>query len=268
MVLGAALEREIPSADDGLRVAELLGVPDNAAPTSEPGAEQTAAEPSSHAGERPVGAAAVLPDGDDEARYSPQAPRPRSRRRSWAAVILAVVVVGAALASAYAWTRTQFYVGVAGTQVAIFQGLDENLPGVRLSRLFEVQPLAVSALPPYYQERVRASIDVASLSAARQTVGELTTAARRCAQAAPSAPPRVLPSPAASTAARPSTAAAATSTAIPNTVRPSTVRPSTVPPGTVRTTAAARPTGAQTSASRPSPTSLASSESATPGPDC
>ena len=45
--------------------------------------------------------------------------------------------------------------------MAIYQGLPESVPGVPLSEVYEVQPLAVSELPPYYQEQVRANIEVA-----------------------------------------------------------------------------------------------------------
>ena len=55
-----------------------------------------------------------------------------------------LLVAGAGLGAAYAWTRTQFYVGVAGDQVAIYQGLADAVPVVPLSRVYEVQPLAVS----------------------------------------------------------------------------------------------------------------------------
>ena len=125
----------------------------------------------------------------DEERYLPQPPRKRRFLRPLVAVLVLALVVGAGLASAYAWTRTQFYVGADHDQVAIFQGLNQSLPGVSLSRLYEVQPLAVSALPPYYQERVRASIDVPDLNGARLTITELADAARRCSQVPPSAGP-------------------------------------------------------------------------------
>ena len=50
-----------------------------------------------------------------------------------------------------------------------------------LSRVYEVQQLAVSELPPFYQEQVKANIDVPSLDSARATVAELTEAAKTCA---------------------------------------------------------------------------------------
>jgi protein phosphatase len=96
-------------------------------------------------------------------------------------VLVLLLVVAAAVSTAYAWTRTQYFVGVAGEQVAIYQGLSERVPGGQLAHVYEVQPLTVNELPPYYQDKVRAGIDVSSLESARQTVTELTEAARRCA---------------------------------------------------------------------------------------
>ena len=126
---------------------------------------------------------------DDESRYSPQAPgRRRLRRPLVGLLVLLLVLAGPGWASAYAWTRTQFYVGAAGEQVAIYQGLADSLPGIPLSRVYRVQPLALAALPPYYQDRVRGNIEVPSLESARATVAELTAAAERCATPPPTTP--------------------------------------------------------------------------------
>jgi PPM family protein phosphatase len=51
----------------------------------------------------------------------------------------------------------------------------------------------VSELPPFYQEQVKANIDVSSLDSARATVAELSEAARRCASPEPTASPRPTP---------------------------------------------------------------------------
>lgn len=94
---------------------------------------------------------------------------------------------------AYGWTRTQYFVGADQDKVAIFQGLPEGLPGLSLSRVYEIQQLAVSELPPFYQEQVKANIDVPSLDSARATVAELTEAAKTCASPQPTTSPRPRP---------------------------------------------------------------------------
>ena len=121
------------------------------------------------------------PPTDDEERYDPQAPHQRRFRKPLIGLLLLALIAVAGLGTAYAWTRTQYFVGADRDKVAIFQGLSENLPGLSLSRVYEVQQLAVSELPPFYQEQVKAKIDVASLNSARVTIAELTAAAQRCA---------------------------------------------------------------------------------------
>jgi PPM family protein phosphatase len=119
--------------------------------------------------------------GDDEERYSPQAPHQRRFRRPLIGLLVLLVVAVAGLGLAYGWTRTQYFVGADQDKVAIFQGLPERLPGLSLSQLYEVQQLTVNELPPFYQEQVKANIGVSSLDSARATVAELTEAARTCA---------------------------------------------------------------------------------------
>ena len=167
VVLGAAGERPIP---------ELNG----ARPT---------AGAANQGGDQPP-PPTVAPEPDDEARYSPRAPGRRRWVRSLAALVALVLVAGAGLGAAYAWTRTQFFVGADGEQVAIYQGLADAAP---LARVYEVQPLALSALPRYYADQVRSNIEVANLDAARAAVAALTDAANRCATQPPTPTPRPTP---------------------------------------------------------------------------
>lgn len=162
---------------------------------------------------------------DDEERYSPQAPHHGRIRRPVIGVLVLVLVAVAGLGMAYAWTRTQYFVGADRDKVAIFQGLSESIPGLSLSRVYEVQQLTVGELPPFYQEQVRARIDVPSLDSARATVAELGEAAKRCTpqpttSARPSASPRskASPTPSKKTAGKPTPqpSAPATDQAEPN----------------------------------------------------
>ncbi len=52
-----------------------------------------------------------------------------------------------------------------------------------------MQQLTVAELPPYYRDKVEAKIDVSSLESARQTVAELSEAAKRCQAQQPSGKP-------------------------------------------------------------------------------
>ena len=102
-------------------------------------------------------------------------------------------MAAAGLGAGYAWTRTQYFVGAAGDQVAIYQGLPDGIPGLQLSQVYEVQDLPVASLPPYYQAQVTAGIEVASVDAARVTVEQLREMARRCAQPTPAPTPDAQP---------------------------------------------------------------------------
>jgi protein phosphatase len=152
---------------------------------------------------------AAPPGGEDEARYSPQLPHQRRLLRPLVGVLLLLLVAAAGLGTAYAWTRTQYYVGGAGNQVAIYQGLPERVV-IPLSRVYEVQPLPLASLPPFYAEQVQAGIEVSSLASARQAVAELTEASRRCTGGEPTATPT--PKPSATGSAKPSPAPSAVST--------------------------------------------------------
>lgn len=226
-VLGAASERDIPAVETRMRTPSTdagdgLGA-DDVIDDSEDTLISTRASAD-------VGVEPPQAETEDEARYNPQPPGKRRIARPLLGLVALLLVAAAGLGSAWAWTRTQFYVGAANDQVAIFQGLSDSLPGIPLSRIYEVQPLAVSALPPYYQERVRSRIDVASLTAARQTVTQLTEAAKRCAiQTAPAATPTPSPSGSATTTPRPTPVSSATPGSTPST-RPSATGSATSDP--------------------------------------
>ena len=128
------------------------------------------------------------PDGDDledEDRYAPQPPSRRRWARPLILTLVVVLVLAAASGAGFAWTRTQYYVGADNDAVAIFQGLNESVPGLPLSRVYEVQRLALHDLPPYYQGMVRDGIETGTLDSARATVIQLKQTAARCATTPP-----------------------------------------------------------------------------------
>jgi protein phosphatase len=201
VVLGAAAEREL-SPGSAVGATRPGGrVQDESVqhePVQDEAVQHEAARDAAELGERvgaaSPGTAAPVTAGEDEARYSPQPPHQRRLRRPLLGLLLLLLVAAAGLGTAYAWTRTQYYVGNAGEQVAIYQGLPERVV-IPLSRVYEVQPLTLAALPDFYAEQVRAGIEVSSLASARQAVTELTEASKRCAAGEPTATPTPKPSP-------------------------------------------------------------------------
>ncbi|MFY0409659.1 PP2C family protein-serine/threonine phosphatase [Solicola sp. PLA-1-18] len=121
-------------------------------------------------------------DVDPEAvRYAPQAPsRWRWLRRG---VILAVVVLVLVVAArwAYGWSQDQYFVAESDGRVAIFQGVQADVPLLDLERVHEVTDVTVDSLPTFGQQQVRSGIEASSLADARRSVQNLQEIAARCA---------------------------------------------------------------------------------------
>jgi serine/threonine protein phosphatase PrpC len=239
-VLGAAAERNIPAVPR--RSPLVPGFTDDGDADDEPStAPRSATSPSP-------------PAADDESRYAPGPPAKRRFVRTLLVGLAVLLVTAAGLGAGYAWTRTQYFVGAAGDQVAIYTGLPDSIPGLSLSQVYEVQHLPVASLPPYYQAQVTAGIEVASLEAARATVEQLQQTAARCAPS-PNATPTSTATPTGT--ATPKSAATPRSTTTPK----STATPKST--GTPRSTATPRSTvsagaTANGSAATPSRTTSAS----------
>lgn len=112
--------------------------------------------------------------------------------------LVPVLVLVAGGGAWYGYTQTQFFVGPNQANVAVYQGVPDQALGLPLSTLLETDSTLIENLPPYYAERVRANIRVASLQAARTTVVELRQKAAECiaqreARARATAPPSPVP---------------------------------------------------------------------------
>jgi protein phosphatase len=186
VVLGAAAERDIPSVPR--RTSLVPGLPTDEDDEDDDEEDDTPAN-----GTEATVAKAPPATRDDESRYAPGPPARRPIVRTLLVGLAILLVAAAGLGAGYAWTRTQYFVGAAGEQVAIYQGLPDGIPGLQLAQVYEVQDLPVASLPPYYQAQVTAGIEVASVDAARVTVEQLREMARRCAQPTPSPRPSATP---------------------------------------------------------------------------
>ncbi len=125
-------------------------------------------------------------DHDDPAPRRPRdepEPPTHARRRSPVVtsvlVLLVVVIIGGAYAG-WRYTQDQYYVGTDGSNVAIFQGVNETVAGVRLSHVYQRTSIPVAGVPTTYQASIRATTSPVSLSSARTTLRNIQTAYQTC----------------------------------------------------------------------------------------
>lgn len=124
----------------------------------------------------------------EELRYAPRPPRRRTGLRRAAYAVLVLLVLAGVLGAGYAWSQTQYYVAADGDRVAIYRGVQVDVPGVDLSHPVEVvDGLTVASLPPAFQEQVSAGIVADDLSDARRIVADLTDQVAPCSSPRPSA---------------------------------------------------------------------------------
>lgn len=167
--------------------------------------------------ERPTGAGP---------RHAADAGKPSRRSRVALAVgIAAMILLILGAMAAWAWTRTQFYVGVDGGYVTVFQGIPQGWGQHGWSTVEERSNVEVAALPEFAREQVQANISAEDATDALRIVTTLGEQVALCATlptpagcptpvtpTAPSATPA--PAPGASNAANP----AAPSPAVPSPV--------------------------------------------------
>jgi PPM family protein phosphatase len=150
----------------------------------------------------------------EELRYAPRAPKRFPWLRRIAVLLVILGLIGGGAWFAYSWTQKQYYVGTDGDYVAIFKGVEADLPGVTLSKVYERQTLQVDKLPTYSREQVEGNIQADDLAGARTIVSELQHTADECAKPKPTPTPKpsTPPKPPATTpvTTRPSTTASTT----------------------------------------------------------
>ena len=86
---------------------------------------------------------------------------------------MAAVLLGLAwivLAAGWSWSQQQFYVSEDDGRVAIFRGIDADLPGISLSHVYETTDVDLDRLSDIEAETVREGIDAQDLDEARSTV--------------------------------------------------------------------------------------------------
>ena len=117
----------------------------------------------------------------EELRYAPRPPKRFPWLRRIAVLVIILGLIGGGGWFAYSWTQKQYYVGSDGDYVAIFRGVEADLPGLDLSKVYERQSLQVDKLPTYSREQVEGNIQADNLAGARSIVAELQQTAAECA---------------------------------------------------------------------------------------
>ncbi len=177
-------------------------------------------------------AAALRPareEADDDADYGDEH-EPHLVRR-FVLLVLVLLVIAGAVFGAYRWSRTQYYVGAQGSNVAIFRGLTQDVGPVRTSTLYRQEGIALRDLPTYQQEQVRADIATDGLPDAEKLVAQLKEQADACRALATAAPPPS-PSPSPSPSTTPSPTGSAAGPASPSPT-PTPATSTTISDGTV-----------------------------------
>ncbi|WP_029253885.1 Stp1/IreP family PP2C-type Ser/Thr phosphatase, partial [Paraoerskovia marina] len=152
-------------------VVDLDRLPDGAGPGTTAQVVGSAAKDHNRATvaqDGPAARAAALPELSAEGDLGDASDaRDTPRRRRWVPVLATLLILGglaAAAWAAYAWTQTQYYVGVSDDKVAVFQGIPTSIGSFELSTAVDVTDTAVSDLPDYLQTRVEQTVPAKSLA--------------------------------------------------------------------------------------------------------
>ena len=120
----------------------------------------------------------------EELRYAPREPRRFLALRRFAVVLAVVLVAGLAALVGYQWSQQQYYVAAHGERVAIYRGVQADLPGVQLHHVYKSEDLLLTELPSFRRTQVIEGLMADDLSHAQRIVDRLLAFARTCAEQA------------------------------------------------------------------------------------
>jgi PPM family protein phosphatase len=173
----------------------------------------TSASDVSAAGRAALARLASAPKPSSAAPAGGGRPAGRTHRRlaSWPVMVVlsALVVLGLMVAGGWVLVHRQYYVGVSGTNVAVFRGVTGSFAGVDLSSVSEQSTVRVDSLPQFERDRVHQGIAARNLTDARAIVSRLKN------EALPPCPGTAR-SPAPTASAAPATSAGPVPTPAPN----------------------------------------------------
>jgi serine/threonine protein phosphatase PrpC len=97
------------------------------------------------------------------------------RKVTWLAaiVLLVLAIVGGAVLG-YQYTQSRYYVGVEGSTVAIYRGIQQDLGPIKMSSVYEDTDLELNQLRVYDRQQVERTISASSLADAELIVERLS----------------------------------------------------------------------------------------------
>jgi protein phosphatase len=93
--------------------------------------------------------------------------------RPWLLVLGILALIVAALGGTYAWTQSQYFVGHAGANVAIFRGVNTEFGPLKFFNIYRVTDLPVADLNPSVRSQVHDGITASSKGEAEHIVRNL-----------------------------------------------------------------------------------------------
>jgi serine/threonine protein phosphatase PrpC len=117
------------------------------------------------------------PESDEYLDALIQEDRRRARRRriSWLVfigVVLAAIVAAAIIG--YQFTQTKYYVGASNGQVAIYQGVQQDIGPIKLSHVIEATTIELDSLSAFNRQNVEATVSANNLADAHRIVDQLS----------------------------------------------------------------------------------------------
>ncbi|QGN58619.1 PP2C family serine/threonine-protein phosphatase [Nostocoides sp. HKS02] len=121
-------------------------------------------------------------DPDEDITLADEGPRSGPARwlRRAAVALLVLIVVGGGAYAAYDWSQRQFFVGAYRGDVAIYQGVSQNLGPITLSHVRTASDVLIDDLPDFYRTKVQDTISKDTLSDAQALVDQLRAEAAQC----------------------------------------------------------------------------------------
>jgi len=101
--------------------------------------------------------------------------------RLLAVLLVVLIVIGGGAYAAYTWSQRQYFVGAHDGNVAIYQGVTQDVGPISLSQVKSESDVRVDDLPDFYRTKVEDRVSTDTLKDAEALVSQLRTEALRCA---------------------------------------------------------------------------------------